>query len=75
MLDAAEKTMRKRCDNVTAVALRWRDKAGRLEPVRHARSSLPVTPSAARSVASPIDDELREIEKLLDQFNTRGRSA
>lgn len=70
MLDAAEKTMRKRCDNVTAAALRWLDKPGKLEPVRHPRRALPVTPTADRS-ALPIDAELREIEKLLDQFNTR----
>lgn len=70
MLDDAERKMQRRCDNLTAIALRWEDRQGqRVRPQRIRRQPLPATPG--NQPAQPLEAELQEIEQLLNRFNAR----
>lgn len=70
MLDDAERKMQRRCDNLTAIALRWEDRRGERVTLRRIRRPLP-PPTPGSGPAQPLDAELQEIEQLLNRFNTR----
>ena len=71
MLLAAEQTMGKRCDNLSAIALRWEQRPA---PSRRTAAEGPAKKARAPTDTDPVRDEIERVEAFMRTIESRTRS-